>query len=189
MFSYKKKYFLIIQSIYDINLNNIKANNKFFIIYRNHKTKEKLSEILKFRNKCKLKKFLFFVANNIVLARLLNSDGIYISSWNTSIKPSYFKHLNKSIIGSAHSVREITSKLNQGYNYVLVSKLFKVDYAPKEKFYGVIKFNRLLEINKKIIPLGGIKLINLNKLKIVRAEGFALMSEIKKKPAISNRLF
>ena len=53
----------------------------------------------------------------------------------------------------------------------------------------VQKIYKLLDINKKIIPLGGIKLLNLNKLKTVRSEGFALMSEIKKKPAISNRLF
>ena len=189
MFSYKKKYFLIIKSIHDINLNKMRANNKFYLFYRNAEKKEIFSELLKFRNRCKLKKFSFFVANDVFLARLLNSDGIYLSSWNTSIKHSYFKQPNKIIIGSAHTVAEMTFKIKQGCNYVLVSKLFKVDYAPEEKFYGVIKFNKLLDINKKIIPLGGIKLLNLNKLKTVRSEGFALMSEIKKKPAISNRLF
>ena len=42
---------------------------------------------------------------------------------------------------------------------------------------------------KKLIPLGGIKLINLNKVKLVKSEGVAIMSEVKKKPAISSRLF
>ena len=32
-----KKYFLIIESIKDINLENIKKRNKFIIIYRRHK--------------------------------------------------------------------------------------------------------------------------------------------------------
>ena len=35
MFAFKKNYFLIIESIKDINLRKIKIYNKFFIIYRN----------------------------------------------------------------------------------------------------------------------------------------------------------
>ena len=33
------------------------------------------------------------------------------------------------------------------------------------------------------------ELINLNKTKLLNSEGIAIMSEIKKKPAISSRLF
>jgi hypothetical protein len=40
-----------------------------------------------------------------------------------------------------------------------------------------------------IIPLGGIRSANLNKLKLVNGNGLALLSEIKKKPAITSRLF
>ena len=56
---------------------------------------------------------------------------------------------------------------------------------------GLNRFNSfVLKNSKKIVPLGGIKLSNLNKMKSVNSEGFALMSEIKKKPAnIINRLF
>ena len=42
---------------------------------------------------------------------------------------------------------------------------------------------------KELIPLGGIKLVNLNKVKLIKSEGIAIMSEIKKKPAIFSRLF
>ena len=57
-------------------------------------------------------------------------------------------------------------------------------------FLGVIKFNNYLKINKNLIPLGGINLKNLNNLNLIKCNGFALMSEIKKKPAnIINRLF
>ena len=42
MFAFKKKYFLIIQNIKDINLNNIKKNNKFVIILRNQKSSQKI---------------------------------------------------------------------------------------------------------------------------------------------------
>ncbi len=36
MFAFKKKYFLIIESIKDIDLRDIKKNNKLIIIYRNY---------------------------------------------------------------------------------------------------------------------------------------------------------
>ena len=54
---------------------------------------------------------------------------------------------------------------------------------------GILKFNNIFFKFKNVIPLGGIKFNNLNKMKSVKADGFAIMSEIKKKPAISNRLF
>ena len=41
MFVLKKKYFLIIESIKNIDLKNIKKRNKFTIIYRNLRNPEK----------------------------------------------------------------------------------------------------------------------------------------------------
>ena len=96
--------------------------------------------------------------------------------------------LNKKILGSAHNFKEISEKRKQGCSYIILSKLFSVDYAPSEKFYGVVRFN-LIGNQKNLIPLGGIKLTNLNKIKLIMSEGIAMMSEIKKKPAISSRLF
>ena len=56
---------------------------------------------------------------------------------------------------------------------------------------GLIKFNKYTQYRKnKLIPLGGIKLSNLNSLKFINSEGFAVLSELKKKPVkIINRLF
>ena len=81
MFVFKKKYFLIIESIKDINLRNIKKYNKFLIIYRNQGIKENISDLAKFRKECRLKLIEFYVANDIKLAVLLGSDGIYLSSF------------------------------------------------------------------------------------------------------------
>jgi len=189
MFILKKKYYLIIESIKDIDLKNIKKRNKFVIIYRNSKNIDKEENLLKFRRICKLKSIKFFVANNINLAVKLSSDGIYLSSYNKSLRPLSQKKSNFEIIGSAHSNKEIFTKTQQGCEIIFFSKLFQVDYNKKASFLGVIKFNNFLKINKKLIPLGGIKSSNLNYLRIIKSEGFALKSEIKKKPAISNRLF
>ena len=73
MFAFKKKYFLIIESIKDLNLRNIKKYNKFLIIYRNTKTKENFNDLLKFRKQCKLKFADFYVANDRKLAVALNN--------------------------------------------------------------------------------------------------------------------
>ena len=59
MFILKNKYFLIIESIKDIDLKNIKKRNKFFIIYRNKKKLDKLKDLFRFRQKCKSKAINF----------------------------------------------------------------------------------------------------------------------------------
>tara|TARA_B100001057_G_C22709857_1_gene895300 strand:+ start:442 stop:1008 length:567 start_codon:yes stop_codon:yes gene_type:complete len=188
MLAFKKKYFFIIQNIEDINLNNIKKKNKFVIILRNQKSNDNIDSLIKFRKKCKIKGIEFFVANNSKLAVLLKSDGVYISAFYKGFEHLNLKQLNKKIIGSAHNFKEINEKKKQGCSYIILSKLFRVDYAPLENFYGIVKFN-LIENRNNLIPLGGIKLINLNKVKLVKSGGIAIMSEIKKKPAICSRLF
>jgi len=190
MFIIKKKYYLIIENIKDINLKNIKKRYKFVIIYRNSKKTDNIENLLKFRRICKLKSIEFFIANNINLAVKLSSDGIYLSSYNKSLKSLSQKKSNFKIIGSAHSSKEIFTKTQQGCEVIIFSKLFQVDYDKKASYLGVIKFNNFLRINKKLIPLGGIKSSNLNNVRIIMSKGFALKSEVKKKPAkIISRLF
>ena len=190
MFIFKNKYFLIVESIKDIDLKNIKKRNKFFIIYRNNKKIDNLHDLMRFRRICKAKAIKFYVSNDINLALIIKSDGIYLSSYNKNLKFLNYKKSNFKIIGSAHNFKEISIKVNQGCELILLSKLFLVDYDRKSPFLGVIKFNFFSKISKKLIPLGGIKSQNLNHLKNVSCEGFALLSEIKKKPAnIINRLF
>ena len=190
MFIIKKKYFLIIENIKDIELKNIKIRNKFYIIYRNNRVINKLNDLLIFRKICKIKAIKFYVANNIKLAKSLNSDGIYLSSFNRELKFLNYKRLNFEIIGSAHNFKEISNKIKQGCSSILLSKLFLVDYDKKSPSLGVVKFNSFFKISRKIIPLGGIKNHNLNQLNNVLSEGLAILSEVKKKPAnIINRLF
>ena len=190
MFILKKKYYLIIENIKDINLKNIKKRNKFVIIYRNQKKTQKISDLLKFRLQCRLKSIGFYVANNLKLALHLKSDGIYLSSYNQSLISLFVRKLNFKIIGSAHSFKEINLKVKQGCELILLSKLFLVSYDKKAPFLGVVKFNNLSKFNRKLVPLGGINQETLGKMNMVNSNGLALMSEIKKKPAkIFSRLF
>ncbi len=189
MISKKKNYFLLIENTKDIDLKNIKIRNKFSIIYRNNKNYN-MHDLLIFRRKCKTKGIKFFVANNISLAVSLLSDGIYLSSINRSLNILSYKKMNFEIIGSAHNFKEISLKKKQGCSFIFLSKLFIVDYDKSAPYLGVLKFNNYLKITKKLIPLGGIKIENLNQLKNISSYGFALFSEIKKKPTkIISRLF
>ena len=190
MFILKNKYFLIIESIKDLELKKIKKRNKFSIIYRNHKNPENITDLLKFRKLCKLKAINFFVANNIQLAKILSADGVYLSSYNNTYKSLNLKRQNFQLIGSAHNLKEITEKVKQGCSFILFSKLFLVSYDKKSPYLGIVKFNNKLQLNKNLIPLGGININKLNSLRNINCIGFALLSEVKKKPAnIINRLF
>ena len=190
MFAFKKKYFLIIESIKDIDLRNIKKHDKFIIIYRNYKKIEKIAELINFRKKCRLKGIKFFVANDLSLAVKLISDGVYLSAKNTTFRSLNLKRNKFNIIGSAHNIKEIYLKKKQGCDNILLSRLFRVTYKPKMKYLGINRFNKyLLNIEKNIFPLGGINYSNLNNLKNIKSHGFAIMTEIKKKPAIISRLF
>ena len=190
MFIFKSKYFFILENIKDIDLKNIKKSNKFNIIYRSSKIAKNLEELLRFRNACKTKNIGFYVSNNIKLAVFLRADGIYISAYNKDLTFTRFKHSKFKIIGSAHNIKELKLKKLQGCTKIIFSRLFLTSYKNKNKFLGTVKFNLLsLLIKENLVPLGGIRLSNLNKLNIVRCNTIALLSEIKKEPKILSRCF
>ena len=191
MFIVKNKYFLIIESIKDIDLRNIKLINRYIIIYRNTHKIENIDKLVKFRRYCKTKKIDFYVSNDEKLTSALKADGLYISAYNKNLRLAKLKKSNYKIIGSAHNIKELKIKILQGCSSIIFSRLFKVDHPFKRGFLGVIRFN-LFKLSRKedLIPLGGINLSNLTKLKMVQSNSFALLSEIKKKPAkLFNRLF
>jgi thiamine-phosphate pyrophosphorylase len=190
MFVLKSKYFFIIESIKDICLKNIKLSNKFNIIYRNNGKIECFEKLMQFRKTCRTKKIDFYIANDTKLVTRLKADGLYISAYNKDLRLIKFKRLNYKIIGSAHNIKELNIKNIQGCSDIVYSRLFDTSYSFKHGSLGVIKFN-LLSISRKekILPLGGINSSRINKLNIIKSDSFALLSEVKKKPAIISRLF
>ena len=186
MFIIKNNYYLYIENTTDVNLNLIKKNKKIYIIYRNNNTIENLEKLTKFRKKCNERGFKFYVSNNLKLYRECKADGLYVSSYNKTIYLK--KHLN--LIGSAHNFKEINQKIKQGCKIIFLSRLFKTYYQNKRGYLGLVKFNLIARKYKlNIVPLGGIRDANLNRLNIIYSDGLALLSEVKKKPVITNRLF
>jgi thiamine monophosphate synthase len=186
MFIIKSNYYLYIENTKNINLTFIKKSKKFCIIYRNFGVQEKREDVIKFRKQCAKKKFKFYVANNFKLFKRCKADGLYLSAFNKKI----YLNKNLDLIGSSHSHREINEKIKQGCKTIFLSRLFKTSYKNKKNYLGVVKFNLIVRNYKtKIVPLGGIKYSNLNKINLLNTTGLGLLSEIKKKPVISNRLF
>ena len=62
------------------------------------------------------------------------------------------KKLNIELIGSAHDIRELNTKIKQGCTEVIFSKLFRVNYDPDARILGVIKFNNLINRFTNLIP-------------------------------------
>ena len=184
MFIIKKNYYLYIDNTKTINLELLKRPFKYIIIYRNSLLNEDFKKIIDFRKKCNRKKIKFYIANHYNLAKKCKADGLYLSSYNKKI------YHNINTIGSTHTHKEINQKIKQKCKIILLSRLFKTTYLNKKDFYGIIKFNLIIKkYNVKIFPLGGIRKNNLLKLNLINSIGFAIMSEIKKKPAIFSRLF
>ena len=101
---------------------------------------------------------------------------MYFPSFNKDInfKKDNFKR-KFIIIGSAHSVKEIKIKEQQGAKLIFLSPLFKVN--KNNKFLNPIKFNLLAaKTNIKVIALGGINQSNFKKLNLVKSYGFAGIS-------------
>lgn len=148
--------------------------NNCNVIFRNYHKKVDLKTIIKIKKICKKNRLKFFLANDAKLALQANLDGVYIPSFNKSLNLNNFRNKKKNflILGSAHNISEIKFKEKQGVNLIFVSPLFLTKQY--QKSLGVVKFNLMSKVTKKsIIALGGIRKGNLNKLKMLNADGFS----------------
>ncbi len=184
MFIIKKNYYLYIDNTNSINIDHLKRPHKFVIIYRNSLLKEDIKKIIYFKKKCNRRKIKFYIANHYYLAKKCKADGLYLSSHNKKI------YHNINVIGAAHNYKEINQKIKQKCKVILLSRLFKTTYKNKKSYFGLLKFNLIIKnYNIELTPLGGIKDKNLLKMNLINSNSFAILSEIKKKPVITNRLF
>ena len=182
MLALKKKYYLFVENTREFNLNLIKIRNKFNIIYRNSRTKERIEDLKAYRRRCKQNGVNFFVANDTKLLSKINADGLYISAYNKNLQTNTFYKKGFKIIGSAHNQKELDLKIKQGCKVVIYSRLFKTNYPYKDGYLGIQKFNIIsLRTKTEVVPLGGINAYNLSKLKNVLSHSFACLSAIKKK--------
>ena len=153
--------------INSLDTNNLKKQDKqTTIIYRNYtSSKIDISKLLKLKNFLKKKGNKFLLANNFKLALKLRLDGVYLPSFNKSFNHlAYSTFTNFTILGSAHTIKEIRIKELQKVQEIFLSSLFKKN----NNYLGLYKFKILKNYTKKkIVALGGISKKNIKKIKLV----------------------
>jgi len=184
MHKYKNIYYFID----DFNKKElIKLDKKIGLIYRNYNRNKKNKDLIDLINFCKKKKFQLFISNNYKIALKYKLNGLYIPSFNKSLRFNniLFKKDFK-IIGSAHNISEIKIKEKQNCSEILVSPLFKT--KNNRKRLDIIKFNLMvLNFKKKFIALGGINFGNFKKINLTKSVGFASITWIKKTGLVLTR--
>jgi thiamine-phosphate pyrophosphorylase len=167
-----RKYYFINK----LDTNNIdKLDKQTTIIYRNYTTTiVDQALILKIKKYCKKKSIKFYLSNNIKIAIKLDLDGVYIPSFNRSLKHlAYSFKKNFQIIGSAHNLKEIRIKEKQNVSKIFLSSLFKKN----KNFLGMNKFKLLSKLtNKDVVVLGGVSEKNKKKLSLLDKYDFAGIS-------------
>ena len=158
------------------------------VIYRNYSDRKREIQLQKIASTCKKNRIKLYISNDIKLVHRYKADGLYIPSFNKTKNFENLERKNITILGSAHNQKEIQRKIQQKCVAIFLSPLFQIEKA--KKFLGLYKFNCLSKTSKvKILPLGGISEKNINKLKLVNANGFGGIRIFKKKPAYKRPVF
>ena len=160
-------------------------NKRINIIYRNYKTPLNEDILKRIQKSCKKTGKKLFLSNNLKMALRLKLDGMYIPAFNKSKNLKFDFKSTFRILGSAHNLKEIKIKENQGVDTIFLAPVFKTAKSPK--YLGIKKFNLLsMQTNKKIVALGGINKNNINNLKLLNCDGYAGITLFKNKKQTNN---
>ena len=149
---------------------NLKKNSNINVIFRTEQkdyNNDTLKKIIKINIYNKV-----FVANKNNICHIKGLSGIYLSAFNKKLLTS--NHFNKnSIIGSAHSFKEIREKIKTKCSIIFLSPVFKTKKDKLISPLGIIKFLLISQHFRGVtlIPLGGIQ--NPFRLKSYGIKGFA----------------
>jgi len=156
---------------------NLKKNTNINVIFRSEQkdyNNNTLKKIIKTNIYNKV-----FVANKNNICHIKGLSGIYLSAYNKKILTS--NHFMKnSIIGSAHSFKEIREKIKSKCSIIFISPIFKTKTDKLINPIGIIRFLLISKHFKAatLIPLGGIR--QPCKLKNYGIKGFAGISYFNK---------
>ena len=156
---------------------NLKKNTNINVIFRSEKKDYNNNTLKKIINTNIYNKV--FVANKNNICHIKGLSGIYLSAYNKKILTSnYF--MKNSIIGSAHSFKEIREKIKSKCSIIFISPILKTKTDKLINPIGIIRFLLISQHFKAatLIPLGGIR--QPCKLKNYGIKGFAGISYFNK---------
>ena len=149
---------------------NLKKNSNINVIFRSEQkdyNNETLKKIIKVNIHNKV-----FIGNKNNTCPIKGLSGVYLSAFNRRMLTT--PHFQKgSIIGSAHSFKEIREKIKSKCDIIFLSPIFEKSENKLSKPIGIIKFLLISQYFKNIslYPLGGI--YNPLRLKAYGIKGFA----------------
>ena len=134
---------------------NLRKNSNINVVFRPEQ-KDYNNEILKKIIKVNIRNKVF-IANKNNACPIKGLSGVYLSAFNKRmlITPHFQKG---SIIGSAHSFKEIIEKIKSRCDIIFLSPVFEKSKNKSKKPIGIIKFLLISKHFKNIslYPLGGI---------------------------------
>ena len=149
---------------------NLKKNSNINVIFRSEQkdyNNETLKKIIKVNVHNKV-----FIANKNNTCPIKGLSGVYLSAFNRRMLTT--PHFQKgSVIGSAHSFKEIREKIKSKCDIIFLSPVFEKSENKLSKPIGIIKFLLISQHfkNVSLYPLGGI--CNPFRLKAYGIKGFA----------------
>ena len=174
------KLFFFIEKLNELNLDYVKKIGAILILRNPEKIN--LEDLKRFNKICISKKINLFIQNSVKILFLLKTNNFYISAYNKS-RFEQLRKINRKvkIIGSAHNIPEIYEKLNQGCEYIVLSRIFKTSNKFKKGFLGTTKFNLLTRnFSQKFVALGGINEKKFRLLGLLDIQGCAMSGDKKK---------
>lgn len=139
-----------------------------------------LEKAIKIRELTRRYDVTFIINDRVDIALLCDADGVHVGQ--SDIGAKYVRKLigKDKILGvSARNIKEAYSALEDGADYIGVGAMYSTSTKLDAK---LVSFKTVKEIRNNIdIPvvlIGGINLENLNALKELNCEGYALVSSI-----------
>lgn len=153
---------------------------------KNASGSEFLEKAMKLRALTKKYNVSFVINDRVDIAMLCDADGVHVGQSDIDAK-SVRKLIGKDkILGvSARNLKEAQKAKEDGADYIGVGAMYSTSTKLDAK---VVSFDTVKEIKEKvnipIVLIGGIDLNNLDELKVLESDGYAIVSAILKKEDI-----
>ena len=147
-------------------------NQNIGIIFRHYKSKYRRDIAEELSKLCRLRNYLFFVAEDLNLATKVNASGVHLPRWS---KP---KRINRRFLTSTtlHSKNEIRNVISSKPSIVFVSPVYSTKSHPEKPPLGPIRAALLakqIQFGSLSIALGGITLYDAKRLRSLGFFGIA----------------
>lgn len=148
--------------------------------------KEFLEKAIKIRELTRAYNVTFMINDRVDIALLCDADGVHVGQ--SDIGAKYVRKLigKEKILGvSARNLKEAQIALEEGADYIGVGAMYSTSTKSDAKLVSFETVKKIRDnIDIPVVLIGGINLENLNELKKLNCEGYAVVSALLKEKDI-----